>query len=141
MDARDIAAERGDWFESFDEEKMILAVTLVDDEDNEFMAEFPAKYGVCSLCDGKGKHVNPSIDSHGISAEEFYDDLDFAEDYVNGVYDVACNQCHGKRVYPEVEDENDLSEDQKKNLKLLHEKWQADADYIREIAYERRMGF
>jgi hypothetical protein len=45
--------------------------------------------------------VNPSIDAHGIGAEEM-DELgdDFREDYLSGVYDVRCAECGGERVVP-----------------------------------------
>lgn len=57
-----------------------------------------AKYQVCPVCNGEGKTVNPSIDAHGLTAEDFYEDPDFAEDYKSGVYDIVCNGCHGQRV-------------------------------------------
>ena len=56
----------------------------------------PAVYEVCETCGGKGKHVNPAIDGHGISAEEMHEDPDFAEDYFSGVYDVPCEECGGR---------------------------------------------
>ena len=37
----------------------------------------PIKKEVCPVCEGHGIHVNPAIDSHGISSEEFWDDPDF----------------------------------------------------------------
>jgi len=56
----------------------------------------PAKAQICDLCEGRGKHVNPSIDAHGIGAEEFAEDPDFMEDYFSGTYDVHCTQCRGR---------------------------------------------
>ena len=58
--------------------------------------ELPTKWDVCSVCDGEGQHVNPSIDAGGISACEFDTDPDFAEAYFGGTYDVVCNRCHGR---------------------------------------------
>jgi hypothetical protein len=55
-------------------------------------------YEVCPRCRGEGKHVNPSIDSHGLSREDFDQDPDFEEDYFSGVYDVPCYVCSGARV-------------------------------------------
>jgi hypothetical protein len=60
--------------------------------------ELPARFDVCPTCDGKGSHVNPSIDDNGICASDFYEDPDFAESYFAGCYDVPCNECKGKRV-------------------------------------------
>lgn len=65
--------------------------------------ELPMKWGVCHVCDGKGKHVNPSIDAGGLSAEDFHDDPDFAEDYMRGTYDVTCNGCNGRTTVPVVD--------------------------------------
>ncbi len=58
--------------------------------------ELPTTWAVCSVCRGAGTHVNPSIDSGGLSAEHLDDDPDFAEDYFGGVYDVPCNRCGGR---------------------------------------------
>jgi hypothetical protein len=55
-------------------------------------------YEVCPRCRGEGKHVNPSIDSHGLTREDFDQDPDFEEDYFSGVYDVPCYVCSGARV-------------------------------------------
>jgi hypothetical protein len=53
---------------------------------------------VCPVCEGEGKTVNPNIDCNGLTAEDFRDDPDFAEDYMNGMYDVSCGACNGLRV-------------------------------------------
>ncbi len=52
----------------------------------------PAKYEICDRCRGEGKHVNPAIDEHGISPDEFRDDPDFEEGYFSGRYDVRCEE-------------------------------------------------
>ncbi len=64
--------------------------------------ELEMHYGVCPVCDGKGKHVNPAIDAGGLS-EEMMEDEEFLDGYQNGVYDVTCNRCDGKKVVPEVD--------------------------------------
>lgn len=56
------------------------------------------KYRVCPTCEGTGTTVNPNVDAHGLTAEDFYDDPDFAEDYRSGIYDIPCNACRGLRV-------------------------------------------
>jgi hypothetical protein len=53
---------------------------------------------VCPVCNGEGKTVNPNIDAHGLTADDFREDPDFAEDYRNGIYDIICAACHGNRV-------------------------------------------
>jgi hypothetical protein len=81
---------------------------LGEEIDVEETVELPAKYDVCDRCQGKGSHVNPSIDGHGISMDEWWGpdwDDESREDYMNGAYDVGCYECNGKRVVLEV-DEN-----------------------------------
>lgn len=55
-------------------------------------------YEVCPVCNGLGKTVNPNIDAHGLTAEDFREDQDFKEEYFSGLYDVPCGACKGKRV-------------------------------------------
>lgn len=71
---------------------------LIDEEDGETEISLVLEWEVCSTCDGNGKHVNPSIDAHGLTAGDFAEDPDFAEDYFNGIHDVECHECHGRRV-------------------------------------------
>ena len=56
------------------------------------------KWHVCPVCQGDGKTVNPAIDCHGLTAEDFREDPDFAESYREGLYDIPCRACNGKRV-------------------------------------------
>lgn len=65
----------------------------------------PSKRVVCPQCDGTGKHVNPAIDGHGLSADDFAEDPDFAESYFSGVCDVRCETCNGNNVIDEVDEE------------------------------------
>jgi hypothetical protein len=95
-EARDRAGRRGE----FDEKAMALRVELGDGED---AWDFPARFEVCQTCEGKGSHVNPDVDGHGISAEEFDEDRDFSEDYRCGRYDVPCYECQGRRVVPVID--------------------------------------
>ena len=96
----------------FDEQRMVLVIikeeALCDECDKESpdcsdcdptkRFEVPARFEVCSTCKGKGSHVNPSIDSHGITGDE-WDEWGYEEQdaYMNGAYDVTCNECNGKR--------------------------------------------
>jgi hypothetical protein len=50
---------------------------------------------ICPACSGEGTCVNPNIDGNGLSADDFHDDPDFAEAYMEGVYDVRCAACDG----------------------------------------------
>lgn len=114
-----------------------IKFTYETDDGAEIEAAIPAKYEVCPLCQGRGKHVNPNIDSHGITPEEFAEDPDFKEDYFKGVYDVVCEECDGLRV---VLVPNDKTADQEL-LKLYYDKLRAEAYYQYERAQERKMGY
>ncbi len=102
MDHRDAAQARGSWFESFDDNTMTASAILwLDDSgDAEETRDVKCHFELCPTCDGKGKHVHPAIDAHGISSEEFAEDRQFFDDYRRGVYDVPCYECHGRRVIP-----------------------------------------
>ena len=65
----------------------------------------PAEYEICDACRGTGvttRHIER--DGGGFTAsewaEECYEDPDFAEDYLSGVYDRPCPECQGVRVIP-----------------------------------------
>lgn len=72
------------------------------DLDDEGRLRVPFRWGVCGTCNGEGKHVNPSIDAHGITAEEWERDWDpeEREGYMRGDYDVECAECHGRTTVP-----------------------------------------
>ena len=112
-DGRVRASNRKAWYESLDDNRMIATVDI----DGE-VRKAPFTYGVCPLCDGKGSHVNPSIDSGGLTADDFYEDPEFKENYMNGTYDIPCNECHGKRVVPVCDDPEVLKE---RELNALYE--------------------
>lgn len=142
-DHRVRAGGEDDWFESFNESTMTVTVLLYgeDDDGEEFEehVELPVRYAVCSTCDGKGTHVNPSIDCCGLTREDFDDDPVFAEDYFSGVYDVQCYGCGGKRVTPEI-DETRLTPEQQDAVKRLAEKGRSDAEFEAVCRAERMMG-
>ena len=122
-DQRVVAGESSPWYKEIDEKKMVALIEI--DEVEEWI---PFEYVVCPLCDGKGKHVNPSIDCNGISGEQFREDPDFAEEYFSGVYDIPCNLCKGERVVPSTTDKRVVE-------------WQREeAEFQAMCAAERRMG-
>jgi hypothetical protein len=125
---------------SFDQKSMKITVAIVDDEGEEEVHELPAKFEVCSLCNGKGTHVNPSIDCNGITASEWGQwSSEEQEDYRNGAYDVSCHQCEGLRVVPSI-DENKLSKDEERIFKLHLKSLEEEDDYERVCRMERIMG-
>jgi hypothetical protein len=97
----------------------------------------PFKWIVCGICDGRGTHVNPSIDCGGISREDFDDDPDFAESYRSGAYDVTCGECNGRRVVPELTPHTD---EERAAVARLEESERADAEYESVCRAERAMG-
>jgi len=70
------------------------------DEYTESGTWVPVRFEVCPLCGGRGKHVNPSIDAHGLSRDDFDEDPAFAEAYFRGDYDQPCTLCRGEKVVP-----------------------------------------
>lgn len=110
------------------------APTVFDDAGNEI--ELPSKWIVCPTCNGKGTHVNPSIDSGGISAQDFHDDPDFADDYMRGTYDQTCAQCAGRSTVLGVD-----FDAMTPALRAMWEQQQRDdADYDAERMAEIRAG-
>lgn len=97
MDQRDRQQPR--WLEH-DHKNMCFWIRDADfgDGSNVRDVQIPTHYEMCDVCQGKGHHVNPDIDRHGISEEEFYDDPDFREEYMSGTYDVTCRWCRGEKV-------------------------------------------
>lgn len=102
--------------------------------------KLPMRFEVCRVCRGEGKHVNPSIDAGGISAEQFSEDPDFAESYFGGSYDVTCQCCKGLRV-ERVVDLEAMSDELRAEYQEWNEREEAAA---RACWYERmaeiRMG-
>lgn len=100
--------------------------------------KLPAKWVICDRCRGNGKHVNPNVDGHGISREEFDEDPDFEEAYFAGRYDVRCEaDCNDGKV-PAVDEEN-LTEAMKKTYERYLKLQDEEARYRTEDAYTRRM--
>lgn len=96
--------------------------------------DLPAHRIVCDRCRGKGTHVNPNIDGHGLSSDDFDNDPDFRESYFNGDYDVHCHECKGNRVI-DVVNYDALSPKMKRRFDAFLDQQAADE---REAAWERK---
>jgi len=94
------------------------------------------KWEVCGTCDGRGKHVNPSIDAHGISPEEFQEDEGFREDYLAGAYDVPCYECGGRTTSPVIDREHTSGE----TIRFVNDWLDEEYSYQQTVLAERRMG-
>lgn len=130
--------ERG----AFNQKLMTLTFSVIDDEEEEeaeVEVTLPARFEVCETCSGKGTHVNPSIDSGGLSSDDFAEDPDFAEAYFGGAYDTVCYGCKGERVEPVV-DEARLNSEQKRQYAMVRKTQRERADYEVECRHEREMG-
>ncbi len=113
-----------------------IQVTTWTDAGDEIEISIPAKFALCPRFRGVGSHVNPAIDGHGLSREDFDQDPDFEEAYFRGDYDVACHRCGGRKVIA-VPDWAKLSEEEKKAWKIQERDL---ADMAAEEAAERRAG-
>ncbi len=102
------------------------------DDSEEGKTKYPAKRIVCTCCDGRGSTVDPSIDSNGISQDEFDEDPDFQERYFSGGFDIICPHCEGNNVvlYPATEE----------GEKAYLASQKSEYAYHAECAAERRMG-
>lgn len=105
-------------------------------DDGSIELVLPAKFELCPRCRGVGSHVNPAVDGHGITAQEFAEDPDFQESYFAGVYDVACHRCKGEKVIKVVDRERAKARD----LELYDEHERALRELEAEEAAERRFG-
>tara|TARA_Y100000310_G_C20326317_1_gene643170 strand:- start:34 stop:483 length:450 start_codon:yes stop_codon:yes gene_type:complete len=138
-DSRSRASRQSLWYDSFDEKSMTVTVVHFGDEDEEVSTSLPVKFEVCSLCNGRGVHTDPSIDCNGLTSDDFHDDPDFEESYFSGNYDVTCYECAGRRVVP-VLDEVNLTAAQAEAIRQLREDAEAEAEYEAMVASEIRYG-
>ena len=136
MDCRDRENICGKWYESFDKDRMTFTVIKYDDEDeSEEEIELPAMWELCGLCQGRGTHVDPSIDSCGISNEDFAEDPGFRESYFSGAYDVSCYRCNGRTTEPTVNVDS-LSKEHKAFYEgLIEDHYNGIAERESEIKY------
>lgn len=141
-DTRTQARGRSTWYDDLDHATMTATVSFTDyssDEEEERVVSLPFRFEVCSLCNGKGTHTDPSIDCGGLTYEDFDEDPGFADDYMSGSYDVGCYQCGGKRVTAEV-DRRRCNDDQLAVLAYLAEAAAEEAEYEAMCLAERRAG-
>jgi hypothetical protein len=104
--------------------------------DEEIEEEIPSVYEVCDRCGGEGTHTNPAIDGNGITASEWAEwDYEDRENYMNGVYDVTCEECNGANVIL-CPDYDMMTEEQ---IKKYEDNLKAERQYNYEDAYIRRM--
>lgn len=89
---------------------------------------------VCWRCDGEGSH---DCWRGGMTTDEMDEQgPEFLDDYMSGMYDAVCEECHGLRVLDEV----DETANDPRELALWREQQQQLADMRAEEAAERAMG-
>ena len=111
MDIRDTADQLNRHLVK-DTEKMTITIPESKEIDDELIdTVFPAKYEVCDVCEGKGHYVNPNIDRHGLSSEDFDEDPDFRDQYISGIYDIQCRNCKGKGMELVIDGDRTSAED------------------------------
>lgn len=99
IDSRHLADARR-WWESFDDSELVAQWRKPTDEGLDEPVRVLCRLVVCPQCEGRGRYVNPAIDSGGLGADVFTDDPGFARAYFRGSYDVTCALCDGRRVVP-----------------------------------------
>ncbi len=156
MDCRHIAQLTSKWYKSvkgnkvvveiikdteFDDVKEELTTAALDLLDDEGCITFSAKFEVCSVCQGSGTHVNPNIDSNGITSDEWERDWSYEDRqaYIGGTYNVTCYNCNGMRVTPSI-DERYLSAEQRELVSFIQKRRREEEDYAIECRREIEMG-
>jgi len=148
MDRRDHTDSYKWWDEvSPDRIKVTLRDSFLDEEDNlvsvdEDLEEvnkrwYHIKWVICTMCQGRGQYINPSIDSHGLTSEDFDRDPDFKDDYLSGLYNMTCELCGGRAVQPEFDEyynsnAKELIEARDKFLDML-QGWDAESEMERSM--------
>ena len=118
----------------------VVETEYADDEwcDDEVVYKdvwFPVRHEVCNVCNGTGKHVDPNVDRNGITEWHGID----RDDYMNGVYDVQCSCCKGKRVEV-VLDMRRCTGEHKEYLRILKEHIEEERAY-RSMCRSEMMGY
>ena len=82
---------------------MNILAAAIEDYEETYETKLPTRFEVCDRCQGHGSHVNPSIDGHGVSAEEWNEWGEESQSmYMSGGYDISCEECGGMRVVKNV---------------------------------------
>ena len=137
MDYRDTANHYRPVLDNVNTRTMTATFTAEGPDGDETEYDVQLKFEVCDTCNGRGRYVNPSIDSHGLTREDFSEDPDFTEGYFSGRYDVTCASCKGERVMPVVDTDVTPAD-----VVALYEQREQDAwDDARETANERKWGY
>lgn len=98
------------------------------------------KFIICDVCEGFGKVDNPAF-SQGFTNSEWSDlEPEERDNYFSGSYDVTCSCCKGsgKVQIPNVEA---MTFTEKRQLAIKRREDRLDAEFARQSAYERQIGY
>lgn len=109
-------------------------ITLTLDDGTEHA--LPTRWVICYACEGEGRHVRTSVDCNGLTAEDFDQDPEFAEQYFSGAYDEQCGTCHGRTTIREV----DLERLSPELREAYEHQEREEREYQALCRAERRMG-
>lgn len=78
-----------------------------DGDEEEEVLELPGKWQVCHDCRGEGRTLTGSLRNVAYTREDFDEDPDFAEDYMNknSCLHEQCHTCHGRTTEMVVDEE------------------------------------
>lgn len=128
---------------------LTIEFVAMNDAGDEVTHQLPARYAVCSGCEGHGTIINPSIGNHAFTREEFDREFDDEQqiEYMTrgGIYDIACTTCNGEKVVAAVDRNACRSDEQTTKLLALYDELEKDrrqgnADWAREIRMQELMG-
>lgn len=145
MDSRSFAGSMDSYYRdhvNLSKDKRTIDILVYDEEtDEEEWHTFPAKAEVCETCGGRGTHVNPSVDSHGITSSEWAEEWSYEEreSYMQGAYDVCCYECHGEKVVFVPDEPHESNEEALKIWRRWEEQTQSWAYDLAAEARTRRM--
>ena len=119
-----------------------ITFTHVYEDGDEEDFQLPAKFELCPKCKGKGSHMNPNIDGHGITSDEWERDWseEEKESYRNGDYDVTCSKCNGEKVI-KVVDEKAITPGMKPHYDAYVKQEQEKAAEVRQEKRDFEMGY
>jgi hypothetical protein len=121
-------------------DKREIEIVTIDERGDECVLKLPARWAICSACEGCGTDRGASVecDGGGFTASEWAEqDEDFREDYLAGRYDQPCAECRGHAGRVLVVDRDRVGATE---LAIYDRHEQDEADYRALCAAERRMG-
>lgn len=104
-------------------------------------AELPAKWSVCSECEGSGTELRGGLKGMAFTAQDLHEDPEFFEDYCNGAFDTKCSKCEGRTTVPIMNPSAMSFAEKRIAVRILQEQRyerqaKAERDYFRQRGIE-----